>query len=308
MSKQQVVNEIHKAARKNFNRRCVILKGIDDLWQCDLIDMQKHAKENKGYKYIVIAIDAFSKFAWCVPVKSKAKLEITQAFQNILKEGRVPNNVQTDFGKEFYNDLFQSLMKTYKINHYSTYSTKKASIVERLIRTIKNKLYKYFSLVGNYKWIDRPIKSIVKEYNNTIHRTIKYKPKDVNAHNQIVVMKNIESSKKLTNKRKAKLKVGDHVRISKYKSCFQKGYTPNWSTEIFKVIKVNETTPVTYKIEDQHKQLILGTFYEQELQKTKHPDIYLVEKVLKKKGNKLFVKWLGLSSSENSWIDKNAVV
>lgn len=307
MSKQQVVDEIHKGARKNFNRRCVILKGIDDLWQGDLIDMQKHAKDNKGFKYILVVIDAFSKYAWCVPVKSKTKLEITHAFESILKRGRIPSNLQTDFGKEFYNDLFQLLMKTYKINHYSTYSTKKASIVERLIRTIKNKLYKYFSLVGKYTWIGVPLNNIVDLYNNTVHRTIKHKPKDVNVRNQAIVMQNIKCSTKPIIK-KVKYKIGDHVRISKYKGDFQKGYTPNWSTEIFKVIKVNNTIPVTYKIEDQRKQLILGSFYEQELQKTKFPDVYLVEKVLKKKGNKLFVKWLGLSSNENSWIDKKAIV
>jgi hypothetical protein len=105
-----------------------------------------------------------------------------------------------------------------------------------------------------------------------------------------------------------KFNVGDYVRISKYKSVFHKGYTPNWSTELFTIKHVNRTQPVTYHIQDQRKNTILGTFYEEELQKTKYPNVYLVEKVIRKKGRKLYVKWLGLSDSENSWIDKNAIV
>ncbi|CAK1578742.1 unnamed protein product [Parnassius mnemosyne] len=100
--------------------------------------------------------------------------------------------------------------------------------------------------------------------------------------------------------------VGDYVRISKYKGTFENGYTPNWSTEIFIIRKLQNTIPTTYLIEDTIRgQPILGGFYAQELQKTKNPNIYLVEKVLRRKGNKVLVKWLGLSSSENSWIDKS---
>lgn len=309
MSKQEVVEEIHKAARRNFIRRPVTLKGINDLWQADLIDIQSVAKVNKGYKYILVIIDCFSKFVWTAPVKTKTKSEITNAFQQLLnKSGLSPTNLQTDLGKEFYNNEFSKLMTLYKINHYSSYSTKKASIVERVIKTLKGKLYKYFSLAGNYKWVGNPLNSIVDSYNDTVHRVIKCKPKDVNAKNESAVLINIQRSWKVTAKGKYKFKPGDYVRISKYKGCFQKGYTPNWSTEIFLVTTVNRTNPVTYHIKDLHNQLILGSFYEQELQKTNHPDIYLVEKVLKRKGNKLFVKWLGLSENENSWIDKKAIV
>lgn len=98
--------------------------------------------------------------------------------------------------------------------------------------------------------------------------------------------------------------VGDFVRISKYKGCFEKGFTPNWSTEIFKIYKVQDTNPTTYLLEDARSRPILGAFYKEEIQKTNHPDIYLVEKVLKRKRNKVYVKWLGLPASENSWIDK----
>lgn len=309
MAKEQVVNEIHRSARKNFKRRAVILKGIDDLWQADLIDLQKLQTVNKGYKYILVVIDTFSKYTWCIPTKSKTQTEVKNAFALIVKSAkRVPKNLQTDFGKEFYNDQFDRYVKSLKINHYSSYSIKKASIVERVIKTLKNKLYKYFSFIGNYKWLGKPLDDIVRSYNQTMHSTTKFRPIEVNRNNEAEVKINID--KKQCNRRFKlnKFNVGDRVRISKYKSLFHKGYTPNWSTELFTIKTVNDTRPVTYHIEDQRKNTILGTFYEQELQKTKYPDVYLIEKVIKKRGKKLYVKWLGLNDSENSWIDKDAIV
>lgn len=310
MSKQQIVNEIHKAARRNFLRRCVILKGIDDLWQADLMDMQNLRTYNKGHNYVLVVIDCFSKYAWTEPLKSKNKFEVSRAFERILlSTHRHPVNLQTDMGTEFYNSTFQTLMKTYNINHYSSFSTKKASIVERLIKMVKNKLYKSFSLNGNYKWLGSTLEDILKTYNNTIHRTIRCKPVDVNKSNESVIKENIKKTyKHISIKRLPKFKVGDCVRISKYKHNFEKGYTPNWSTELFTIKKINKTIPVTYHIEDQRKKDIVGAFYEQELQKSNHPNVYLIEKVLKRKGRKLFVKWLGLNDEENSWIDKAAIM
>lgn len=310
MSKLQVVNEIHKTARKNFIRRYVVLKGIDDLWQADLIDYQNFKTYNNGFKYILVVLDCFSKFSWAIPIKTKSKSEVANAFNNILvKTHRKPANLQTDMGTEFYNDEFKKIMFSYKINHYSTYSIKKASIVERLIKTLKSKLHKCFSLNGSYKWVGKTLQSVVAAYNNTKHRTTKYKPNEVNQSNQNIVMTNIQKSHNTNIKlKKSKFFVGDFVRISKYKGSFEKGYTPNWSTELFLVKKVNCSIPFTYVIEDLHRQPILGTFYEQELQKTNCPNVYLIEKVLRKKGNKLYVKWLGLPSTENSWIEKRTIL
>lgn len=308
MSKESIVNEIHKGVRKNFVRRSVVLKGIDDLWQADLMDMKNFKNINKGYKFILVVIDCFSKFVWCIPVKTKTKTEIYNAMNTIFKNNRFPKNLQTDNGTEFYNDEFKKLMQRVGINHYSTYSVKKASIVERVIRTLKHKLYKNFSLTGSYKWIDKPLKSVVDSYNNSKHRITKYKPVNVDKSNESIIIKNINSTQKYQSVKKNKFNIGDVVRISKYKGQFEKGYTPNWSTELFTIRKVNVTNPVTYYIEDRRKQPIIGTFYEQEIQKTYSPDVYLIEKILKTRGNKILVKWLGFSNKENSWIDKNTIV
>lgn len=310
MSKIDIVNEIHKNVRLNFPRRHVIMKDIDDLWQADLIDMQNIHKQNSNYKYILIIIDTFSKFAWAFPLKRKTKDEVSNAFETLLVQGRSPKNLQTDLGKEFYNEKFKSVVKKFSINHYSTFSTKKASIVERLIRTIKSKLYKTFSLKGNYIWIDNTLNEIIYNYNNTFHRTIGCKPAEINKYNKKTILERYARIQKIDCKssKEKKLKIGDYVRVSKYKGAFEKGYTPNWSSEIFKIINVQKTTPVTYLIEDSRLQPILGAFYGYELQKTMHPHLYLVERILKKKDNKVFVKWLGLPSSENNWINKSDIV
>lgn len=309
MSKKEIIDELHKSARRNFPRRCTVIKGIDDLWQADLIDLQKYSNFNKGHKYILVVIDTLSKYVWTSSLKSKEKNCVVNAMHQIFKDSsRKPKHLQTDLGKEFYNDIFGQLLKKYNVNHYSTYSVKKASIVERVIRTLKSHIFKLFSLYGCYQWVGKLLNTVIENYNSTIHRITKFKPKDVNKTNEKVVLCNIGKAYRNRKHLKPKFQVGDHVRISKFKGDFYKGYTPNWSTEIFTVVKVNDTNPPTYHLEDKHKQVILGTFYEYELQKTKYPDIYLIEKIIKRKGNKYFVKWLGLSNEENSWIDKNEIV
>lgn len=305
--KRQIVEEIHRPARKNFKRRKMILKGIYDLWQADLIEMIPYSKENKGFKYILVVIDCFSKYIWAVAVKRKSGNDINDAFRKILQscKGRVPRNLQTDRGKEFYNKGANSLFKKFCINHYSTYSNTKASIVERAIRTLKNMFWKKFSLQGTYEWISL-LKSLLQEYNNKKHRTIGMAPAEVKyGEIETHLLENVFASKddKCIKKNKIKFKTGDHVRISKFKAQFSKGYTPNWSAEIFKVCKVKKTNPVTYILKDSSEQEISGGFYQEELQLVKYPDAYLVEKVIKKNKRNALVKWLGFDSTHNSWVD-----
>lgn len=300
MSKWQVVQELHKNVRKNFPRRRFIQKGFDDTWQIDLIDMQKYSKYNGGFKYILTCIDTFSKYAWTQPVKSKSADNVTRAMSYLLDGDRRPKNIQSDDGREFFNEKFQVLMRKYNINHYSTYSVKKASIVERFIRTIKSWLWQKFAYNGSYKWVKQTLPDLMNKYNNKVHSTIKVAPVTVNRTNANALLSNVYNFIKV--RAKAKFNCGDYVRISKYKSVFSKGFTGNWSSEIFQVLKVNNTYPITYQLQDEEKKPILGGFYEEELQKVKYPDVYLVEKVLKRKGGKVLVKWYGLNST--SWIDK----
>ena len=305
--KSRVVDELHKPARVKFPRRKTVLKGIDDVWQSDLIQLDNYAKLNRGYKYILVVIDCFSKYLWMRPLKNKTGEEVARALGLILRDGvRKPKNLQTDAGKEYYNKYFMRLMADYNINHYSTYSVTKASIAERVIRTIKQKLYKLFSLHGKHVWYNL-LNKVTEEYNNSKHRTIGRAPSAVNSKAvERQLLNTVYNNIKVFGR--GKFQVGDSVRISKYKHVFRKGYLPNWTTELFKINKIQITNPITYLLEDEKGSPIRGAFYEHELQKTKLPDVYLIDKVLKRRGDMVYVSWLGLNSSHNSWIPKTSFV
>lgn len=305
MEKRKVVNELHTQARKNFKRRRVITKGIDDLWQADLVEMGNYSKANKGYRFMLTVIDTFSKYAWGEALKSKNASDVYRAFETILKAGRIPKNLQTDDGKEFFNKEFSKLMRKYSINHYSTYSVLKASIVERFNRTLKGMMWKEFSYNGNYQWIN-VYKDLIKQYNRRPHRTIHMAPVQVNSTNEKALLKSAYNHIKIF--KKPNLRVGTYVRISKYKHQFEKGYTPNWTTEIFKIKSIRITNPTTYLLEDYEGNPIQGCFYREELLPTKYSNIYLIERIIKSKGDKVYVKWLGFSNQHNSWIDKKYIL
>lgn len=309
MSKLQVVEELHKGARKNFKRRSYVMRGVDDTFQADLIQVCQYAKENKNHNYILVVIDTFSKYAWTEPVKNKTAICVRNAMKAIFdRSGRVCKRCQTDNGVEFFNKLFDELMKSNRIHHYASFSVLKASIVERLNRTLLSKLWKLYSLNGNHKWLNN-IQQITENYNNTKHRTIGMKPCEVSKRNEKHLLKTVYKINSALNvNANAAYKIDDFVRISRYKSIFEKGYTPNWSCEIFKIRKVQQTEPITYLIKDLESKPIQGTFYKHELQRSDCPDIYLVEKVLRRHNNKLLVKWLGFDASHNSYINKNDFV
>lgn len=305
-AKRQVVEELHKPARINFKRRRVILKSLNDLFQADLVEMQQFSKENKGYKYILVVINCFSKFVWAFPLKTKTGQEVSKAMLNVFKTEKV-KNLQTDNGTEYYNKYFKQLVKKYNVNHYSVFSEKKASIVERINRTLKNIMWKEFNIRGHYRWVEL-LPKVVEKYNNTKHSTIKMKPVDVSEKDEQRLLNTAYNHIKIAPSLKnIKFRVGDHVRISKVRGVFDKKYMANWTPEIFTIRKVQFTNPVTYLLQDVNKQDIHGGFYQEQLQKVQNPDVYLVEKILKRRKDKVFVKWLGFDSSHNSWILSNNV-
>lgn len=169
--KWEVVQELHRDVRKKFIRRKYAMRGIADTLQADLIEMQPHQEENDGHRYILIVIDIFSKMAFAEPLKDKTGLTVSRAMDRILKKvyNHNPhhhiNHLHTDEGKEFYNSTMKKLLESYKINHYSTFSSLKASIVERLIRTIKRHLYIQFSMQGTYEWL-QILPEIIGRYND----------------------------------------------------------------------------------------------------------------------------------------------
>ena len=212
---------------------------------------------------------------------------------------RKPNKIWVDQGSEFYNNTFKGFLKINNIEMYSTFNEGKIVVAERFFRTLKNKIYKHMTTISKNVYID-VLPDIVNKYNNTVHGTIKIKPLDVTNDSYAEYNEDF-------NKKGPKFKVNDHVRISKYKNIFAKGYVPNWSEEVFIVTEIKNTVPWTYTINYLNGEKIIGTFYEKELQKTNHK-IFRIEKLLKRKGDKLYVKWKGYYNSFNSWINKKDIV
>ena len=172
--------------------------------------MQLISKFNKGFRFLLCVIDIYSKYAWVVPLKYKKGVSIVNVFQSILNNfNRKPNKIWIDKGGEFYNRSMKSWLEKNDIEMYSTHNEGKSVVAERIIREIKNKIYKYMTAISKNVYIDK-LDNIVHKYNNKKHRTIKMKPIDVKDNTYIDFGKEV-------NDNDPKFKVGDHVRISKYK-------------------------------------------------------------------------------------------
>ena len=272
---ERLANELHKPIIRKFEKRKVYSTFKDNIWGVDFADMQLLSKYNKGIRFFLCVIDIFSKYAWVVPLKDKKGISIVKAFQSILKQSnRKANKIWVDKGSEFYNTYFKKRLRDNDIVMYSTHNEGKSVVAERFIRTLKSKIDKYMTSTSKNVYIDQ-LDDIVDEYNNTYHTTIKMKPIDVKDNTYINSIKDI-------NNKDPKFKVGDHVRISKYKNIFAKGYMPNWSEEVFVIKKVKNTVPWTYVINDLNGEEIIGTFYEKELQKTSQEE-FRIEKVIRRK-------------------------
>lgn len=251
-------------------------------------------------------IDVFSKYAWSVPLKDKKGLTVVQAFKQIVKQSdRIPKHIWVDKGKEFYNKNMDEWLQQHSINRYSTFGEHKSAVVERFNRTLKEIMWKRFTAENTRKWIDM-LDQLLHGYNNRIHSTTGMTPVEASLKdNEIKVLHN--KIKKVTCGRtvKAKFKVGDKVRMSRTKALFEQGYLPNWSEEVYSIEKVQKTTPITYIIKDSLGEVIQGSFYSEELQKT-NQEIYRIEKVIRKKKidgvEHALVKWSGYSEKYNQWI------
>src|SRR6267154_3834022 len=252
----ELTNSLHKPLTKRFKRNRILVKGIDSQWEADLVDMKEFSKENDNYCYILTVIDCFSKYAFAQPIKKKTGLSIINAFKIIFKK-RKPIFLRTDKGKEFCNAPFQRYLNQQHVKYFTSNDEKiKCAIVERFNRSLKGRMFKYFTAKGNRKYLNI-LQDLVKGYNNSVHRTIKFKPIEVTKANESIVFKNIykcnnflEATKQQT-KQNLDINKGDKVRKAYNLKAFDRGFYPNWTDEIFTVEKaIKGDKQVVFRLKD----------------------------------------------------------
>ena len=244
------INEIYsKPPKKNFDTNKTDVYHIDDIWSLDILDLKDYGPENnRGYRYVLVIIDNFSKFGWTKPLKNKNAQTIKDSFENILLTSkRKPNLIESDRGKEFYNKIFQDFLNKNDIKLYSRNSSYGAVFAERFNRTIRDLLKKIVFEQGDANWID-VLPTITKQYNNRIHSSTKLSPKDASLKkNEGYVYKNLIDKRK---KVKPKFQINNLVRVADLKKTFSKGDTTNWSYKLYKITEIINDTIPSYKIDN----------------------------------------------------------
>ena len=257
------VDEIYsKPPKKNYPTNKIVYNHIDEIWSIDLADMVDYkTSNNKGFRYIFVIIDNYSKHLWTIPLKNKYSQTITNEFSNILtKSKRKPLKIESDRGLEFYNSIFQNFLKSKNIRHYSRFTDKGPSIAERVIRTVRNLLKKPVFLAGNADWLSE-LPSVIKQYNNTIHHSIKMTPIQASKKsNQKLVYNNLKDDREV---QKPKFELGKFVRTADIKKVFSKGDSTNWSYKLYTITEVIHDTIPSYRIdylpERYNENLLLPT-------------------------------------------------
>ena len=314
--KKQPTYTLHKRKRQHIKPLYPYrVSGQHVQFQADLVDYSKYEKWNRGFKFILMILDIFSRKAWAFPLKSKRGKEVAEILDALFRSIPTPQRLQVDEGKEFYNRDVKQVLSKDNIELFSIFSPYKCAHVERLNRTIKEKLEKIFTATNSRNWIDY-LDEVMLAYNNTTHSTTKFKPNEVNPSNEKEVFDNIMESRQPSKKKKKKTKplpVGTRVRISRNKGTFGRGYEANWSQEEFFIhqVRSNPFHIPKYVLKDASGEVIRGSFYPQEVQAIhRDEEIYQIDAVLdtrRRRGGKkeYLVHWQGYPTSMNSWVPES---
>ena len=305
--KNQETYTLHRHVNWKFPRNRVIVGGYMQQWDADLMDMTSLAKHNGGVTYILVTIDIFSRYLFVQPLKSKHGKEVVKAFANIFAKGHQPFKIRTDKGTEFTNRTVQQFFRKNGVEHFVTQNEPKANYAERVIKTLKRRIYMYFTKKQTNEYVSH-LQDFADSYNSSPHRSIKMKPSDVNYSNEAELWEQQYGTPSLLEPvKKFKFSIHDHVRISFTRTTFMREYNEKWTGEIFTVVNrfVRDGIPV-YKLQDYSGEEIQGTFYQDELQSVVMPDVFRIEKIPRRrkvKGEKQsLVRWAGWPSKYDSWI------
>lgn len=294
---------LHKKKIKNFKRRPYMHVGPDNLWQADLADVSNLAEWNDGMQFWLVVIDTFSKFLWLKPLVNKNATCVKRALSEVFTESnRKPTLLNTDKGTEFTNQQVQNLLQEHSIKFYTAENDVKAAIAERVIRTIKERVYRYLTYSNSKRYIDK-LQKIVLAYNHAKHRSLGMSPLEVTPETEDIVRKRLEVE---LNASRPRYQKDTHVRVALTVNNFDKGYDQSWTEEIFKIHKVLQTSPVTYKLIDAAMEMIAGSFYQQEVQEVSPKTDFKVEKILANRTRangeaEVLVKWMGYPISMSTW-------
>jgi len=299
---------LHKPVRKRFPRNPYTVTNIDDVWEMDLADLSSLSKYNDKYKYLLNIIDIFSRYAWSVPLKDKTANSITAALKSIF-QNRKPISIQSDNGTEFVNATLQQYLKRQSVGFHTTHNPNiKGDFVECFQRSLKSRMYKFFTKNNTYRYLD-VINKLVIGYNSSVQSTIGMPPSKVTPSCIYSLWRKVNSLRGNIRQSRVKFKVGDLVRITKVKVKFAKWYEQTFSTGIFSVVKVIPRVPQpVYELSDLQGRPIEGQFYNYELVKvTVSPQTeFQIDKIVRTRnndGNKQhLVKWRGYDATFNSWI------
>ncbi|XP_052768010.1 uncharacterized protein LOC128230882 [Mya arenaria] len=309
---------LQKPRRHKFKKANVRVTAIGEQLDIDLLSMFNIADENDGVRYLLCAIDILSRKLWVKPLKNKTAKEVLNATKDMMIDISPIEirKVRADKGSEFSNQWFRKYMKNLNIHFFTTNNSPKSNFVERVQRTLKERLYRMMRHKRTYRYID-DLQNVVVSYNTTPHRGLHgLAPNDVNKSNEADVWAKmyLKKSNKPIAKPNFHFKNGDLVRISFTKQPFQRAYQEQYTTEVFKVSgRILKQAIPMYKLKDLKGDRIQGLFYTAELQKVNKDEnsLWFIESILKKRKRnrrrEYFVKWQGFPKTFNSWVDADDV-
>ena len=267
------INEIYsRGPKKNYDTNKTNVYYIDNIWSLDILDLKDYGVgNNRGYRYVLVIIDNFSKFVWTIPLRNKKALTIKDSFENILiSSKRKPNLIESDRGREFYNNIFQDFLNKNDIKLYSGNSSYGAVFAERFIRTIRDLLKKPVFEKGDSNWID-VLPTIMIQYNTRIHSSTKLTPTQASLKkNEGFVYINLLDKRK---KIKPKFQINDLVRVADLKKTFSKGDTTNWSYKLYRITEIINDTIPSYHVDNLPERYNMSLLKKTQLTMKENKDV-----------------------------------